>query len=361
MNVLTNDGAFEIYDRTNNAARIHIETNGYIGMGTTDPSAELHVRNPGSNADLLIEGGSQQWDLAVDYSSGLFTLYQPSAGLARISVNTSGNVGIGTNTITSGYKLQVNGKAIAVGGTWDPSDQRFKKNIVKIEGALEKVMKMNGKSYEFRTDEFKAFNFNSGKNFGLIAQELINVLPETVHLDSISGYYSVNYSAIIPVLIEAIKEQNSKVDSLQKATEDLKKQDSTIASLNSKIKELQTIITDCCNKNQMEQGKINNNNSNSIGEENNSTGSSSGAMLYQNNPNPFNQQTNIQYSIPATSQSASMMVFDLNGKLMKTIPITNFGNGSINLHGNELYAGMFVYSLVVDGKIVDTKRMILTQ
>ncbi len=80
-----------------------------------------------------------------------------------------------------------------------------------------------------------------------------------------------------------------------------------------------------------------------------------------NVPNPFNQQTSIQYFIPTTSQSASLMIFDLQGKPVKTVAITKFGSSAIIINGNELSPGMFIYSLVVDGKIIDTKRMILTE
>jgi len=85
------------------------------------------------------------------------------------------------------------------------------------------------------------------------------------------------------------------------------------------------------------------------------------AILYQNTPNPFNQQTVIQYYIPTSSQNANIMVFDLQGKLIKSLAVVTFANGSITINGNELTPGMFVYSLVVDGRIIDTKRMILTE
>jgi len=89
--------------------------------------------------------------------------------------------------------------------------------------------------------------------------------------------------------------------------------------------------------------------------------SNASAVLYQNSPNPFSQQTNIGYFIPTSAQSASVLVFDLQGKLIATLPVTNYGTGSIIINGNSLTPGMFVYSLVVNGNIIDTKRMILTQ
>ena len=60
-------------------------------------------------------------------------------------------------------------------------------DIKAIDGALNKVLKLNGKSYEFKTDEFKSRNFNKGTNFGFISQELNEILPEAVNIDS-NGY-----------------------------------------------------------------------------------------------------------------------------------------------------------------------------
>lgn len=155
-----------------------------------------------------------------------------------------------------------------------------------------------------------------------------------------------------------------------KKNDDLQKNE--IDSLKGLIVSLQNQINSCCSSNQSGM-KIGNGGSSGISSYNTSgadfnnssndlsSGPSSVPMLYQNTPNPFNQQTNIQYFIPTSAQSASIMLFDLNGKLIKTIAVINFGTGSITINGNELTSGMYVYSLVVNGQIIDTKRMILTQ
>ena len=49
------------------------------------------------------------------------------------------------------------------------------------------------------------------------------------------------------------------------------------------------------------------------------------------------------------------------GRLLQSLPISSFGHGSVTISGSTLQAGMYVYSLVVDGQMVDTKRMILTK
>ena len=82
------------------------------------------------------------------------------------------------------------------------------------------------------------------------------------------------------------------------------------------------------------------------------------SILYQNNPNPFNSNTTIHYYI---ATSATIYVFDLQGNSKLTFPIETFGNGSVNISAQSLSAGMYVYTLVVNNVIVDSKRMILTE
>jgi hypothetical protein len=85
------------------------------------------------------------------------------------------------------------------------------------------------------------------------------------------------------------------------------------------------------------------------------------AKLYQNTPNPFSEETIIEYYVPVDAHSASLYVFTLSGELLQSLPIGSFGHGSVTISGSTLQAGMYVYSLVVDGQMVDTKRMILTK
>jgi hypothetical protein len=59
--------------------------------------------------------------------------------------------------------------------------------------------------------------------------------------------------------------------------------------------------------------------------------------------------------------NAAIYVFNLVGTMLQTHPITDFGNGHVSISGSSLEAGMYVYALVVDGQIIDSKRMILTK
>ena len=84
-------------------------------------------------------------------------------------------------------------------------------------------------------------------------------------------------------------------------------------------------------------------------------------VLDQNIPNPFNTSTNIGFSLPSTIATAGIYVYDMNGVQLKSYSITERGKGNITIHGSELNAGMYLYALIADGKIIDTKRMILTK
>jgi hypothetical protein len=87
----------------------------------------------------------------------------------------------------------------------------------------------------------------------------------------------------------------------------------------------------------------------------------SDATLYQNTPNPFNTSTEIRYYLPGHVQQATIYLFNMQGALLQTIPSLNRGQGSITIKASELKPGMYIYSLVTDGKEIDSKRMILTE
>ena len=85
------------------------------------------------------------------------------------------------------------------------------------------------------------------------------------------------------------------------------------------------------------------------------------AVLYQNSPNPFSNQTEIKYNLPENAENAAINVYSLNGNMLLSKPITQTGNGSITINGNELEAGTYIYTLSVDGVEVDSKRMVVVK
>ncbi|NLK82067.1 MAG: tail fiber domain-containing protein [Bacteroidales bacterium] len=99
------------------------------------------------------------------------------------------------------------------------SDERLKENIENIETPLEKIIKLNGVTYnlkdsnniELESSEYKDQSFKK-KQIGFLAQDLQTVFPDLVFQESDSSEYCINYIGLIPVLVESIKEQQSMLN-----------------------------------------------------------------------------------------------------------------------------------------------------
>ena len=156
---------------------------------------------------IYIGGGPYEINAATDirfYTHN--SIYSTAGGSLRMYINNAGNVGIG-NTNNS-YKLDVTGTIRATSDVIAYSDRRIKENIVTIDNALEKVTKLRGVTYTRKDIEDKS------TKVGVIAQEVLEVLPEVVSKDN-EGKYSVAYGNMAGVFIEAIKELENRIKELE--------------------------------------------------------------------------------------------------------------------------------------------------
>jgi hypothetical protein len=131
----------------------------------------------------------------------------------------------------------VNGASYSIGG-WSGSDARWKKNIQPIAAALEKVMRLQGVTYDWRRQEFPEMNFDPGSQLGFVAQELEQVLPEAVRTDS-EGYKAVAYDKLTALLTEGIKEQQTEIRSQQTEIATLKARN---AAMEKDLNELRALV-----------------------------------------------------------------------------------------------------------------------
>ncbi len=147
-----------------------------------------------------------------------------------IANNSTGNILLSTpQNIGTGANFQINSLGVGTAGSGTAgeiravnnitayySDDRLKTRLGNIEGALDKVMSLNGFHYE-ANETAQALGYDVKSEVGLSAQEVQAVLPEVVVPAPIDEkYLTIHYERIIPLLIEAIKELKSEVDSLKK-------------------------------------------------------------------------------------------------------------------------------------------------
>lgn len=138
---------------------------------------------------------------------------------------------LGVNNLAPVFEVDVIGSICATGGIGCPSDIRYKKNIECISEALETIDKLRGVNFDWKTDEYAEKNFSKERQVGFIAQEIKNVLPSVV-VKGTDGYFTVDYARVTPLLVEAIKEQQVKIDS----------QETTIEKMQSRLNKLERAI-----------------------------------------------------------------------------------------------------------------------
>lgn len=356
-----------------------------VGVGTDDPYNVLAMHVYGPNGDVRAAGkiaigdfgryDYYGWNVFVgeyrDYDSDQLWLH----GKNGIYLTRGrGDDIIGYYDVSAGNKFTFNCDVYG-SGYYIASDARFKTNVKKLDNALDKVMKLDAVSYNLLPKVIsEANNKTAGisgaaqaaadktmtaptakelkakaegealaqkqqeigpKRLGFIAQDVKKVFPDLVKQDSTSNYMYVDYVGLIPVLAEAIKEQQQQ----------LQAKDDQIKALESRLASVEDVVNSCCS--------------------NKSTGTSSttkdgvSSFLYQNEPNPFTSKTDIRYFLTEDVQSAAINVYDMQGNMMKSFKLQGHGQGSVTVSGSELKAGIYLYTLTINGKEADVKRMSL--
>ncbi|MBD3290055.1 hypothetical protein GF337_14700 [candidate division KSB1 bacterium] len=132
---------------------------------------------------------------------------------------TSGHVGVNFGGWSNTYAFRVSGNAYAT-GSWLSSDLNLKRNIASINTPMAKVMQLRGVSYNWKTEEYPEREFTEGLQYGLIAQEVEKVFPDMVMTDEY-GEKAIAYNQLIPVLLEALKQQQKQIDELERKVDRL--------------------------------------------------------------------------------------------------------------------------------------------
>ena len=212
---------------------------------STMQEAQLNLRNDLNNVFFsVIEDGDIELYGDIDRPGGELDLR--AGGTHGITIETNGEVGIGTTNPQDELHVIGNARISALGGSGQVdlqannlgqfvkviSDRRLKKNIATIQNALEKVTAMRGVSYEWKDQE------NPNKTLGVIAQEVKEIVPDVVTKNG--EYYGVNYSEFPALFIEAIKEQQAIINSLQI---ELEKRDQQLNSVFDRLAQLENLFS----------------------------------------------------------------------------------------------------------------------
>jgi hypothetical protein len=285
---------------------------GNAGIGTTAPSEKLHVVGNILASGNLDVGGTLGFGSVETFSDGGSNTIESNSNIVP---DADGSWSLGTVARTWGSVHALSYLTTLTAGSIATAEN--------LKAGLPEIMKLRPITY---TD-------GSVKKFGLIEKEVQLVLPEAISDKEFASNdatgksfvknvkVSLEYDALIPVLIKGIQEQQKIINSLQE-----------------RISQLEAVSS--ATSDNMKAG------SNLI----------SGASLEQNQPNPFNQSTVIRYHLP-NNTSGQINVYDNNGKLLRSIKANASGQTTIN--AGDLKSGTYTYTLSVNGKLASTKKLVI--
>lgn len=268
----------------------------------------------------------------TNYNNGLIGVAD-SAGVTGVGV-----MGISHHAVSSNYGVygQAYGGAYNWAGYFDgnvyttgsylPSDEKLKKNVRPEESILTKIKQLTPVSYNYKSEEISYMHLPKNLQHGFLAQDMQSVFPELVtqieqpvfvknRFDHAEKILAVNYTLLIPTLTKAIQEQQAQIEALQERLNALSPKTDRTALL-------------------------------------------SGVSLDQNFPNPAGSSSEIKYAIPASAGNASIGVFDLTGKML--LQFNNLtGTSQLTIDNSRLAAGIYIYSLLINGQEAVSKKMII--
>lgn len=356
---------------------------GEVGIGTDNPSAKLEVIRlsnlanntglkmnigQGTNifgADLKVTADSQTYDIRgvqvntqghanselnhgvvarSYYGDEVIGLLGIAGGASTLQIGVAGVSGGGTPTLPG---IGIYGEGTVAGYFAGPiltnqvaliSDEMFKTGIEEFNEGISVIGQLKPKQYFFDTEQYPNNNFSTELQYGFIAQEIQEVIPEIVSevskpqiQDPETGEIyseaqtnlSVNYIALIPILTKAIQEQQEMIGSLQ-----------------GQVNALAATVASCC--------AVDAETKSASFDINMETPESS---LHQNFPNPFDVSTTISYTVGCACD-VQINIYDQSGRL-----ITNLVSGakeqgkySVEWNATNISSGIYFYTLVVDGQ-----------
>lgn len=346
---------------------------GVVGIGTANPSgAKLRVNGGQDNGAGIFATGSLfairavggEMDGSAIQAEGIgnapaLIASAQNEAPAVIAVPAASGTGFQTYNGTTGmiaegsdfgvvasgdvYAGSFNGDVFST-GVFTTSDNRYKRGAEDLKGALALVAALKPKHYQFRQNE--NLRLPSGTHYGLMAQDLITVLPGLVKETQLPTMHNkngvahkvgptegeaqpkqtmlaVNYTELIPILVKSTQEQQEQIAALQ----------NEITTLKNLVAQLTRTDTE---RNQK-------------------------GALGVASPNPVNNSTLITYTLPNDVRTAHLLLTDMKGSTLRQVTLTSRGPATYNLQTADLAAGTYTYSLHADGVRIDSKQILITR
>jgi len=293
--------------RTNgNISRMVLSANGDLSIGALQSASyKVKISHGQLGLDLENSASGDDWELWASGSSSL-NLY--CNGSFRGSFNCT------------------NGAYSSV------SDARLKSDIQPMPAVLAKIKQLKPSTYQFKQGNIQ--------EMGFIAQDVMNIFPglvtHSVEKNRNLDVYTLNYSGFGVIAIKGIQELLQTIE----------EQKNIINSLDERLGKLEALLV------------ASNPIATNVGGSAKTNVAINAASIEQNKPNPFSNSSSINYFIPAGAKNARLNVTDNLGKVIKQASL-NPGKGVVNIDASLLGNGPYNYSLLIDGKLIESKKMIV--
>ena len=342
------------------SAQIKVLSNGNVKMGCLSSSTSTTYSMEAGFSKIRIHpaataipiSGTNPYDIYIYGQSetigGGFIMATssttPNANPIKCTAIIDGdNLQIGTSlrpvAVVQSSLRSVNSSGVSV-----VSDRRFKNNIRNLESGLSEILQLQPVRFDYKQRNAEEYPWDSLARLnkvGFIAQDVEPLIPEAVSHDVIEDFYSLNQTDFIPYIVAGIQELNAII----------KEQQARIEEQESKIEELQTLVL------ASEETTASAHRQNDIP----AVPSINENKLWSNTPNPFKQETHIRYALTNNVQNAQLCIYNLNGEQIACHRLSNRGQNDFTLRAGSLRPGIYLYSLIADGNVVDTHRMVVTE
>lgn len=417
----TATGVASLYSNTegifNTANGVYSLNKNTTGAGNTAMGADALYNNStglynvGMGSDPLWNNTTGSYNIATGYLSMYNNMtgnYNVSIGSYAFTTNKYGsyNTALGayadvsdqylTNTTSLGYQAIASASnSVVVGNTevtkiggyanWTNfSDGRYKKNVkqnvpglsfintlqpvtytLDVSG-INKVINGSQKATEAASGTRSGINNNLQATAmekavaekekkiytGFIAQDVEKAAQKVnydfsgvYHPQNDNDYYGLSYADFVVPLVKAVQELSKQND----------RKDSVIANLQKQVDDIKTMLSE------FKSSQPGASASDAALQSATAAILSDQAVLAQNVPNPYTNTTIIRYTLPQQFTNAIVSITDKSGKVIKQVNVSGSGKGQVTIDAYALSAGTYQYSLIMEGKVIATRQMVLSK